>query len=302
MIKLNKFEIEGSLINPKWPIKIYRGHNLNGDLIYSIISRYEPVNLLSTKLIAVNKKYDYDSDEWILLFKLTSSSGNSKDMFKYIFKDILKTINIIESEEVILKQLCHRYEHWQKLLSKLPDSFGRLKQQGLLAELLVLKDNLIPQYGVEQALAMWQGPKGAKQDFILPENWVEVKSTSLGKREIHISSLEQLDSTISDGELVVITLQDSNSFDTNAISLSLIIDEIEGTITDDLTLADFKERLLLVGYGQNQDNEFYFRLCDIEYFNINKSFPKISRANLPAAISTVSYTLNLDALLNFKLE
>ena len=220
----------------------------------------------------------------------------------YIFKDILKTINVIESEEVILKQLCHRYEHWQKLLSKLPDSFGRLKQQGLLAELLVLKDNLIPNYGVEQALAMWQGPKGAKQDFILPENWMEVKSTNLGKREIHISSLEQLDSTISDGELVVITLQDSNSFDTNAISLSLIIDEIECIITDDLTLADFKERLLLVGYGQNQDNEFYFRLCDIEYFNINKSFPKIRRADLPAAISTVSYTLNLDALLNFKLK
>lgn len=301
MIKLNEFEIEGNLINPNWPIKIYRGHNLNGDLIYSIISRYEPIDLLSTKLIVVNKKYDYDSDEWILLFKLTSSSGNSKDMFKYIFKDIFNTIDFNGTEQNAFKALCHRYEHWQQLLSRLPDSFGRLKQQGLLAELLVLRDNLIPNYGVDKALEMWQGPKGAKQDFILPESWIEVKSTNLGKREIHISSLEQLDSPISDGELSVITLQESNAYDANAICLSTVIDEIESEINDDLIAIDFKEKLLLVGYGQNKENELYFRVCDIENYKVNEEFPKIKRNTISTAITKVSYTLNLEAISNFKI-
>lgn len=301
MIKLNEFEIEGNLINPNWPIKIYRGHNLNGDLIYSIISRYEPIDLLSTKLIVVNKKYDYDSDEWILLFKLTSSSGNSKDMFKYIFKDIFNTIDFNGTEQNAFKALCHRYEHWQQLLSRLPDSFGRLKQQGLLAELLVLRDNLIPNYGVDKALEMWQGPKGAKQDFILPESWIEVKSTNLGKREIHISSLEQLDSPISDGELSVVTLQESNAYDANAICLSTVIDEIESEINDDLIAIDFKEKLLLVGYGQNKENELYFRVCDIENYKVNEEFPKIKRNTISTAITKVSYTLNLEAISNFKI-
>lgn len=301
MIKLNEFEIEGNLINPNWPIKIYRGHNLNGDLIYSIISRYEPIDLLSTKLIVVNKKYDYDSDEWILLFKLTSSSGNSKDMFKYIFKDIFNTIDFNGTEQNAFKALCHRYEHWQQLLSRLPDSFGRLKQQGLLAELLVLRDNLIPNYGLEKALEMWQGPKGAKQDFILPESWIEVKSTNLGKREIHISSLEQLDSPISYGELSVVTLQESNAYDSSAICLSTVIDEIESEINNDLIAIDFKEKLLLVGYGQNKENELYFRVCDIESYRVNEEFPKIRRNDISTAITKVSYTLNLEAISNFKI-
>lgn len=223
-------------------------------------------------------------------------------MFKYIFKDIFNTIDFKGTEQNAFKALCHRYEHWQQLLSRLPDSFGRLKQQGLLAELLVLRDNLIPNYGVDKALEMWQGPKGAKQDFILPESWIEVKSTNLGKREIHISSLEQLDSPISYGELSVVTLQESNAYDSSAICLSTVIDEIESEINDDLIAIDFKEKLLLVGYGQNKENELYFRVCDIESYRVNEEFPKIKRNDISTAITKVSYTLNLEAISNFKIK
>ena len=211
-------------------------------------------------------------------------------------------MNFNISERKSLVDLCTRYEHWQQLLSRLPDSFGRLKQQGLLAELLVLRDNLIPNYGLEKALEMWQGPKGAKQDFILPESWIEVKSINFGKREIHISSLEQLDSPISYGELSVVTLQESNAYDSSAICLSTVIDEIESEINDDLIAIDFKEKLLLVGYGQNKENELYFRVCDIESYRVNEEFPKIKRNDISTAITKVSYTLNLEAISNFKIK
>ena len=302
MIKDESYEIRACLINPKWPLRIYKGFYGQEYRVFVIRSQYEPSNLLSTKLIAVNKSYDTIQREWQLEFKLTSSSNSSEDMFKYIFKDIFNTIDFNGTEQSAFKALCHRYEHWQQLLSRLPDSFGRLKQQGLLAELLVLRDNLIPNYGVETALEMWQGPKGAKQDFILPESWIEVKSTNLGKREIHISSLEQLDSPISDGELSVITLQESNAYDSSAICLSTVIDEIESNITDDLISIEFKEKLLLVGYGLNKDNELYFRVCDIERYSVNRDFPMIKRDDISNAITTVSYTLNLEAISNFKIK
>lgn len=294
-------DIDVRLINPDWNIKVYKGNNKAGNRIYFIISSLEPKSLISTKLIDVEKLYDYSRNEWSLLFTLKSNSNSSLDMFKYIFKDILNSVNFNVSEQKSLVDLCTRYEHWQQLLSRLPDSFGRLKQQGLLAELLVLKDSLIPNYGVDKALEMWQGPKGAKQDFILPESWIEVKSTNLGKREIHISSLEQLDSPISDGELSVVTLQESNAYDANAICLSTVIDEIESEINDDLIAIDFKEKLLLVGYGQNKENELYFRVCDIENYKVNEEFPKIKRNTISTAITKVSYTLNLEAISNFKI-
>lgn len=295
-------DIDVRLINPDWNIKVYKGNNKAGNRIYFIISSLEPKSLISTKLIDVEKLYDYSRNEWSLLFTLKSNSNSSLDMFKYIFKDILNSVNFNISERKSLVDLCTRYEHWQQLLSRLPDSFGRLKQQGLLAELLVLRDNLIPNYGVDKALEMWQGPKGAKQDFILPESWIEVKSTNLGKREIHISSLEQLDSPISYGELFVVTLQESNAYDSSAICLSTVIDEIESEINDDLIAIDFKEKLLLVGYGQNKENELYFRVCDIESYRVNEEFPKIKRNDISTAITKVSYTLNLEAISNFKIK
>lgn len=294
-------DIDVRLINPDWNIKVYKGNNKAGNRIYFIISSLEPKSLLSTKLIDVDKLYDYSRKEWSLLFTLKSNSNSSLDMFKYIFKDILNSVNFNISEQKSLVDLCTRYEHWQQLLSRLPDSFGRLKQQGLLAELLVLRDNLIPNYGLEKALEMWQGPKGAKQDFILPEGWIEVKSTNFGKREIYISSLEQLDTPINAGELTVITLQESNAYDSSAICLSTVIDEIESEINDDLIAIDFKEKLLLVGYGQNKENELYFRVCDIESYSVNEEFPKIKRNDISTAITKVSYTLNLEAISNFKI-
>ena len=302
MTNHNNCDIDVRLINPDWNIKVYKGNNKAGNRIYFIISSLEPKSLLSTKLIDVEKLYDFSRNEWSLLFTLKSNSNSSLDMFKYIFKDILNYVNFNISERKSLVDLCTRYEHWQQLLSRLPDSFGRLKQQGLLAELLVLRDNLIPKYGLEKALEMWQGPKGAKQDFILPESWIEVKSINFGKREIHISSLEQLDSPISYGELSVVTLQESNAYDSSAICLSTVIDEIESEINDDLIAIDFKEKLLLVGYGQNKENELYFRVCDIESYRVNEEFPKIKRNDISTAITKVSYTLNLEAISNFKIK
>ena len=113
--------------------------------------------------------------------------------------------------------------------------------------------------------------------------------------------MEQLDSPISDGVLSVVTLQESNAYDANAICLSTFIDEIESEINDDLIAIDFKEKLLLVGYGQNKENELYFRVCGIENYRVNEEFPKIKRNDIPTAITKVSYTLNLEAISNFKI-
>jgi hypothetical protein len=246
--------------------------------------------------------YNPNRDEWQILFSLTSSSDSSKDMFKYIFRDIIKAIDFSQSEKKALETLCHRYEHWQQLLSKVPDSFGPLKQQGLMAELLVLKEDLIPKYGVSEALEMWQGPKGGKQDFILLDSWLEVKSTILGKRDIRISSLEQLDSDISEGELVVVTVQESNVHDSKAISLTMVIDEIDANINEDLLLNKFRENLLLVGYGSSQADEVYFRIISKDYFSVTDGFPKIKRNDISTAITSVSYNLNLDSISEFKIS
>lgn len=301
MINFADFNVTMRLINPNWPLKVYKGQDMDKRCVYLVISKYKPVSLLSTKMITVKKFYDNNQSVWRMLFSLNSDSHSSKSMFDNIFNDIINSLRLINSEEKALNTLCSRYEHWQRLLSKIPESFGRLKQQGLLSELYIIKKFLIPQFGVSQSIEMWQGPRGDKQDFILPKTWVEIKSVSLGKREIHISSLEQLNSDSSDGYLSVVTLQESNIYDNTAISLTVLIDEIESLIDDDLVLLDFRNKLLLVGYGMNEDEEFFFKITNTEFFVVNHDFPKLKKRDISKAIKSISYTLDIDAVMDFNI-
>ena len=84
MTNHNNCDIDVRLINPDWNIKVYKGNNKAGNRIYFIISSLEPKSLLSTKLIDVEKLYDFSRNEWSLLFTLKSNSNSSLDMFKYM--------------------------------------------------------------------------------------------------------------------------------------------------------------------------------------------------------------------------
>lgn len=301
MLNFSDFNVTMRLINPTWPLKIYKGYDIDKKCVYLVISKYKPISLLSTKMITVKKFYDNDQAVWRILFCLKSDSHSSKSMFDNIFNDIINSLRFINTEEQALKTFCTRYEHWQRLLSKIPETFGRLQQQGLLSELYIIKDILIPRFGVSQSIEMWQGPKGDKQDFILPKTWIEVKSVSLGKRDIHISSLDQLNSDIGEGYLTVVTLQESNIYDNTAISLSMLIDEIESMINDELVLIDFRNKLLLVGYGMSNDEEFWFKIINVEIFIVDQNFPMLKRRDVPTAIRAISYTLDMDAIMDFNI-
>ena len=80
-----------------------------------------------------------------------------------------------------------------------------------------------------------------------------------------------------------------------------MIDEIESMIDDDLVLLDFRNKLLLVGYGMNDDEEFIFKITNIEFFCVNQDFPKLKRRDIPKAIKSISYTLDIDAIMDFNI-
>ncbi|WP_409183003.1 PD-(D/E)XK motif protein [Amycolatopsis sp. VS8301801F10] len=76
-------------------------------------------------------------------------------------------------------------------LLKNEQGFPREREIGLFGELLSLK-GLIQSEGVAVALAGWRGPSGEEHDFGLPDDDVEVKTTSSERRTHWIESLSQL--------------------------------------------------------------------------------------------------------------
>ena len=94
--------------------------------------------------------------------------------------------------------------------------------KGLIGELFFLKNYLIKKIGYYDALEAWIGPSYATQDFVLKNEWYEIKTTSINSQEISISSVEQLD-TINKGKLVVLYLDKTSALDDNKLTINEIV-------------------------------------------------------------------------------
>lgn len=77
----------------------------------------------------------------------------------------------------------------------------------------------MPTFGEKIAIDMWMGPLYAIHDFATETIWYVVKTLVRGKESISISSLEQLDTANSNGELIVITFEKTNEIDTESMSI-----------------------------------------------------------------------------------
>ena len=173
---------------------------------------------------------------------------------------------------------------------------------GLIGELLFLKDNMIPERGIDVALESWMGPEKTHKDFSDQQDWFEVKTINFGKESVRISSIEQLDSDI-DGTLVVYELEKmSPSFE--GIRLNQLVNSIIALLVNTHQRETFMAKLQLFGFEFSNDNDnLVFALKNQYMYKVdNGNFPRIHRSLLPEAISRVQYELLLSEIEPFKLN
>ena len=59
MINGEELQFKVGLINPEWPLRIYKGDNANGYRVYSVISKYEPKTLSYKYKVNVKRLQKY---------------------------------------------------------------------------------------------------------------------------------------------------------------------------------------------------------------------------------------------------
>ena len=205
--------------------------------------------------------------------------------------------------------LKNRYFLWTRMF----ESFHNLtipEVQGLIGELMFLKEFSIPKYGIEKAIMGWSGSEGDSKDYSYDDVWYEIKAVSSHKRAISISSCEQLDSDVK-GYLIVYIL-DKRSQCYNGISLNKLVTETSKQINSSHILEEFKNKLLLRGLSFSQPSDISseepdaakteFEIIDQKCFLIDEKFPKIKRSDVDSRISKVSYQINLDAIQDLNLK
>lgn len=288
-------------VNPTHNLDIYRGKDMRGRDALLLITTSSPIVIKSTKSIEVSTGQRKDK-RYALMFSLCDV--NYMDIFDCFCNDIINTsMNLAIEDKIAYLFFANRYKKWTALFEKAPSEIlSSSEVKGLIGEMLVLKNILIPQKGETCAIESWMGPLSTPQDFIFEESWMEVKTISSSSESIHISSVEQLDSD-NNGQIVVVRLDKSNEVELKAISLNEIYNEMLLSIQNPVARSMFEDKLIGMGYCSNpRYDEFRFSLKKMEIFKVNVGFPKITRKAVDSAITKVEYDILIPAIEKFKAE
>jgi hypothetical protein len=248
------------------------------------------------------KGMQIEIDETTTPNKLLLLLRNKEDwpIFKILCEDLISIANDYEEDFKMLDQLNKRLKRWQKLLQfDLQNPLTPQKQKGLFSELKVLESFISEQIGTENAIRYWTGPLYDKQDFILENTAIEVKSYNSSKHKaIQITSLEQLYTSKENLFLVSLALSEHASGET----VEEIVNRINSNI-DYPTKEIFEEKLGSYGYIPELKEPLLSLIVDqMTFYKITEHFPKITPSNTSKAIEKVKYTINLNDCREFETQ
>jgi hypothetical protein len=257
-----------------------------------------PANLKDIRIIKRNADNKYgelylilnNHEDWPIFYTLCQNLSS----VAYQYTDDKAMISAVEI----------RLKRWQQLLKQDKNQeMSQQKQMGLFTELLCLRDIVLPQYGVEQAIVSWVGADFDKQDFLLEDAIFEVKSYKTSKGQtVHISSIKQL---ISD-KIFLYLLTYGLTISENGLSIVDIVQDISSQLIDKSNEIkdEFSFKLLEVGYFPEAVKKPFLKFIvdKNRAFKVTDGFPKILPKNIENGIIDVKYAIDLLACSEYEVN
>lgn len=259
----------------------------------------DKIDALKLKGISIFKKIKNNVTE---LF-IGLHDHKDEDIFLTLCLDLIEISKKYGNSSVMLYAIETRLIRWQRFLLKNNHiTFSLQQQMGLFSELLCLKNLIAKNIGFERAISSWVGADFDKQDFLLDNMVIEVKSYKTSKTPtVSISSAAQL---YSDKQpLYLISYGLTPTTEKTGISIDDLIIEIDENYISLESTELFHDKLSNYGYmpGLN-DHQHRFIVDNIMYFYVNESFPKIIPQNIDHRISNIKYSIDLLQCFEHKLE
>ncbi|MDE0694753.1 MAG: PD-(D/E)XK motif protein [Boseongicola sp.] len=239
---------------------------------------------------------------------LTLLETEQFDIFRALCFDLMQsTAELSRNESAAgLSIMLNRLHRWQGLLKKAHDDLlTTSKIIGLVGELLLLRDLLLPRMNAFDAVLSWRGPYRDEQDFLLAGSMIEVKTQlSSSDRCLPVSSAEQLDTK--SGRILIChqTLDVPADADGGAVSLNGLVSSLAGTIaTSNHAAADLFQTALLEARYRRRDE--YGRSCFLlngrRLYEVRDGFPRITPGMISGGIDKVSYRISVQACAKFEI-
>lgn len=248
-------------------------------------------------------KTDLDAHDELIWVALSRQAGGNLDLFILMTLDIISTLELSYrgSHKKLFNLFLSRIKTWQDFMQRDDKSVLNLEAQvGLLGELEFLRSLIRLGVNKLEALESWVGPMKALRDFEF-KNWsAEVKTTTSTSTFIaNIGSLDQLDPLIKEPlYLAGIKLEES------AVGESLpdvIMNTRQIFELDVRALTVFNLKIKLAGYYDELANQYSKRylMREAAIFHVSEigGFPYLSEANVPAAVISAKYEIDLSCVL-----
>lgn len=284
-------------IDPCYNVDIFIGYDDDGRMSLAIIEKGKEVSVKSTNLIEETQGIRKDGK---LQLKFSLLDSSYKPMFLKVCRDIIEYC-CQKGKGKAISAASERWKYWREVFdSKKGNILSENEIKGLLGELVVLNEHFMNEYDERTAVSAWMGPLMGHKDFEINETWYEVKTVNQNASEVHISSLEQLESPV-EGHLIVVQMEKTNEVNKLAINLNDYVSLIENKITDSNLKEEFWNRLTNVGYEYDEEYKKHnFVFYAKTYYTVKDDFPRLTRANMNRKISSAEYSISLDGIEEFK--
>jgi len=257
------------------------------------------INILKLKGLSILKRNEDENTELFIAL----NNNQDWEIFLTLCKDLILIGKKYNDDLTMFNVIENRLKRWQQFLLKNRSiDFSLQKQMGLFSELICLRNIIAENIGFKSAIYSWVGADFDKQDFLLDNMIIEVKSYKTSKTPIvSISSASQLYSDKQPIYLVSYGLTPANG----GTSIDELVFEIEEQIENEpLEVFElFHNKLFEYGYMTDLDIKKYRFIIDKSMiFHVDSNFPKITPLDIDSRISNMKYSIDLLQCQEFKIE
>lgn len=296
--EINPFSGGYLLVSGEHPLLFHIGYSENGLKQFLVLNTGKIEMPLSSKAVHVECIQLRDG-EYALRFSLCYESLD--ELFVKLCWDLMDASRHSSNP---LDKLISQYNNWRRLFQQAHSTLlSSSMQKGLLGELLYLSA-VATERGWEEALRAWVGPEGCDQDFNFSDKWVEVKTVSVSADAVSISSVQQLERQ-DIGKLVVYFLEKTSSGGASTISLSGTISAIKEQLASQEASDMLVCKLAKYGYFEKDADSYssiHYRYAENRTYTVTDGFPKLTRDNIPTAVTNAKYSISLAMIDCFKSE
>jgi len=242
---------------------------------------------------------EYDGQKQAATIIVRCSSASNHELFALFAESLVRAAGLARESRECIDALIQRIEVWRRFFRGDAGMLSADGRAGLVGELLILRDVMLPALGISGAVGAWTAGEGTQQDFACSQATVEVKSTR-GRLPgvIRVSSERQLDpSTCGRLFLAVVFLHVTAD---GGISLPELVADIRNTVQLEASdaLGGLDDRLAGRGYTDLHADSYQrdrYTVREIKVYSVEQHFPSVREKSLPTGVGDVTYALALAA-------